>query len=782
MGAVNWREVEETFERLTDLPAAERAAAFESLAAEQTVENKAVVRILNRRLNFMSTSVPGAEDPLQHEPLAVGARIGVWRIEAFLGAGGMGEVYRAARADGLYDQTVALKLMRAGDETRLVRFHEERRRLAQLDHPGISRIIDGGVSNDDRPYIAMEFVEGATITEHADKHGLSKDQKIELIVALLDAVAHAHGAMILHRDIKPENVLVDRDGHVRLIDFGISASLAESDADAAGPATIAYAAPEQLTLQPLAASTDIFAVGVLAHLLIAGERPRRLPDGGVAIAADTLASADLAAILEKATALRPADRYGAAEALREDLLAYSEHRPVAAREGGVAYRLSRTLRRHWLSSGLAAAVVVSLVAGLGASLNFAARAQAETIRTAEALAETKFHLDRASRWLNTQAAYSDILQALFGGDADLERQNDVLLDHWNTAHEYDGKTAEDAEHASLLAYVTGRHFTFRNDYVNARRVLEAWVEKGYGNPDVLMSGRHLLGIVYMNMGEQDLAEEHLRDVEAWYASGYDAFSADHVAATTQLAGLSSSIEDADKATTVLREALKSQEDALTIAYFYNQLSQMEAVKGDVEAAYQAMKRSLAELEAVPLTDVAGRTTVRLNLAQYEILHRGDHAVANDLIDRVQTIEAARRGENREAGRVLLLKGMIAQREGDLDQAADLFKTAADLIARYAGAGAAGYIEATASLAEATAADGRPAEARALLERLRTEIETGGGDASANQRVLLASQAINGDRADLPPTIDWGVVRKDVRLRERYARLVGAGLAPPQPGL
>lgn len=179
-------------------------------------------------------------------------------MEAPIASGGMGQVHRTRRADGVYDQVVAVKLIHAIDPIRVERFGAERQRLAEMDHPGIARIIDGGTHADGRPWMAMELVEGDPIMPQAS--ALLRDTKLRLFVALCSAVSHAHSQLVLHRDLKFPNVLLDSKRVVRLIDFGI-ASLAESEAPPSGSFTQATAAPEQLRGELPEVQTDIFALG-----------------------------------------------------------------------------------------------------------------------------------------------------------------------------------------------------------------------------------------------------------------------------------------------------------------------------------------------------------------------------------------------------------------------------------------------------------------------------------------------------------------------------------------
>jgi len=347
---------------------------------------------------FMRTSAagpgPGDALPLLPEGIAVGN----WRVLELLGSGGMGEVYRAARDDGLYQQTVALKLIRSTAPEHIRRFELERQRLAQLDHPGVSRIIDGGTAADGRPFMAMEYVEGEVISDHVRRADAGRDATVRLFERLCEAVSHAHARLVLHQDIKPVNVLVDPAGQPRLIDFGIAITLSEPPETAALAMTPGYAAPEQLRGDGLSVAVDIFALGVLLYELLTGSRPERAADGGVTIETARLADADLYAIVRRATATDASGRYPTVEWLMSDLRAWRESRPVSARRaerGWNRYRVRRFLVRHRLGVSAAALLMLVLAGGVGATL-WQARVANLNARQAEQVTEFMVQLFEGS--------------------------------------------------------------------------------------------------------------------------------------------------------------------------------------------------------------------------------------------------------------------------------------------------------------------------------------------------------------------------------------------------
>lgn len=283
--------------------------------------------------------------------LAAGERVGVYRIERELGRGGMGVVYLAARDDGEYEQAVALKWLpdSAHDEASAARFRDERQILANLRHPGIARLIDGGRGVQGHLWFAMEFVDGAPLDEHCVTHALKSAARLQLIVAVLDAVAFAHARLLIHRDIKPRNVLVDAEGQPRLLDFGIAALAGTAAAPAYSPG---FASPEQLACGEIGVASDIWQLGQLCE--------RVLSAGSAATTAAL--PADLRAVVDRACAPEPAQRYATVNEFRADLLRFLAHRPIRARRSGLAHRARLLLRRQPWTVGSVVFVVLAFFA------------------------------------------------------------------------------------------------------------------------------------------------------------------------------------------------------------------------------------------------------------------------------------------------------------------------------------------------------------------------------------------------------------------------------------
>ncbi|MEM1057472.1 MAG: serine/threonine-protein kinase [Bacteroidota bacterium] len=341
----------------------------------------------------------------------VGREVGPWRLTGRLGEGGMGVVYRAERTGADFEQEAALKLVGRGLAPRAIveRFREERRILARLAHPGIARLLDGGMSTDGQPYFAMELVDGAPLTRYAEGRELNVDARLALFLNVCDAVAYAHRNLVVHRDLKPSNILVaDDDTHqptVRLLDFGIAKALTDDeDADlrtqTGAIMTPAYAAPEQVRREPVTTATDVYALGVVLYELLAGTRPYEIgpeappttvekmvcetdPPPPSAVAPPGVSSrlgGDLDTIVLKALEKEPARRYASAEALAEDLRRHLAGLPVTARRATVGYRVRSFVRRHPVGVGLTVLAVLALVAGLAGTTWQARVASAERDR------------------------------------------------------------------------------------------------------------------------------------------------------------------------------------------------------------------------------------------------------------------------------------------------------------------------------------------------------------------------------------------------------------------
>lgn len=387
-----WRSFSDYLDHALELPEPERASWLAALAREHPdiaaeIERALAVRARAGYDEFLSDSpFPGA--PLAGATL-IGRRVGPYLIESEIGRGGMGSVWRARRADGRYEGTVAIKFVHAPWLGRAAekRFRSEGRILGRLDHPNISRLIDAGVVDDSQPYLVLEYVEGEPIDAYCDRQQLGVEARVLLFQGVLAAVAHAHSHLIIHRDLKPANIFVTREGSVKLLDFGIAKLLTQDGAAAltqtsAHALTPQYAAPEQLLGQPVTTATDVYALGLVLYVLLTGMHPlagggrstpelihaalKEEPPRASAAATGPVSTrralqGDLDNILAKALKKDPAERYASVVAFAEDLRRFLAHEPVSARADTVPYRVGKFVRRNRGSVVAGLLVAIGLV-------------------------------------------------------------------------------------------------------------------------------------------------------------------------------------------------------------------------------------------------------------------------------------------------------------------------------------------------------------------------------------------------------------------------------------
>ncbi|HEX7369378.1 MAG TPA: serine/threonine-protein kinase [Rhodanobacteraceae bacterium] len=333
---------------------------------------------------LMKGALVGAmlRDRLSFSELKPGQTLGAFRIEKELGRGGMGIVYLATRVDGAYDQSVAIKWQPMGVPTAPAaeRFRHERQALASLRHPHIARILDGGCSDDGHLWFAMEYVDGVSVNRYAAATDLDWQARIRMLLPIVDAVQFAHAHLLVHRDIKPANVLVDRDWHATLVDFGIAAFLDETSACFAY--TEGFASPEQIAGAAPGVATDIWQLGHLLREVLSvsnssGYTPK-LPR-------------DLVAILARATHALPARRYGTVAALHDDLESVLAHRPVSARPPGLLHRLRLLGQAYPVGmSGCVLALLIFIATITGFMLRLAHQRDVADLARANAVAVNAF--------------------------------------------------------------------------------------------------------------------------------------------------------------------------------------------------------------------------------------------------------------------------------------------------------------------------------------------------------------------------------------------------------
>jgi serine/threonine-protein kinase len=426
-----WQRADGIFDEALDLPPGQRTAFLDRACAGDAQLRALVERLLSAaEIEDPGFKSGGAlqgsfgdrfrTDLTQADEVPPGTLIGRYRIVREIGRGGMSSVYLAERADGQFQQEVALKLLQSGIATGHIarRFDRERQILAQARHPGVARLLDGGTGPGGRPYLVMEYVDGRPIDRYCDEERLSVPDRLRLFLQVAQAVEDAHRNLVVHRDIKPSNILVTADGHAKLLDFGIAKLLdptATSGEALTGSAirlmTPAWASPEQVRGNPVTTASDVYQLGLLLYLLLTGCFPYDVGDsspagrmlaiaqqeparpstavlspegcgaapGGERKTTDDIARArgttprrlrrmlagDLDAIILMALCKEPERRYGSVAQLIDDLERSFSGRTISARPDTWTYRTGRLIKRHaGAFSAAAAAAVVGLSLGL----------------------------------------------------------------------------------------------------------------------------------------------------------------------------------------------------------------------------------------------------------------------------------------------------------------------------------------------------------------------------------------------------------------------------------
>ncbi len=395
--------VVELFHALGELTAVEREARLVELEPELQTRLRALLQADAQDSSALTHVLQqGSANALA--PASQGQRLGPWRVLRELGAGGMGSVLLAERADGQFEQQVAIKLIRGfPTEDGQRRLRQERQILAQLDHPNIAHLIDGGQAEDGQPYVVMEYVQGCGLLEHVAAAGLDMEARLTLFDHVADAVQHAHQRLVIHRDLKPGNILVQANGEPKLLDFGV-AKLVDMSVDTERETSTrvfsqGYASPEQVAGRLVSTTTDVYALGIILREMLTGERGPGLavtaPPGFQALSVPS----DLRGVIEHATDDDPARRYATVEALRADLTRWRSGLPVRAAADTWRYRAGKFVRRHRLGVGLA---VVALVA----AASFVWRLNVERQRALEAEAASSQAQKAAER--SEQAAMASL--------------------------------------------------------------------------------------------------------------------------------------------------------------------------------------------------------------------------------------------------------------------------------------------------------------------------------------------------------------------------------------
>ena len=520
LSPTEWDQVSSIFIEALELPTQKRAAFLDVACADAPVIRQEVDSLLKSHQNTIN--VLDELNPLYAARLLSGGlpdaslKYGPYQVVREIGRGGMGTVYEADRSDGQFEQKVALKVIKFGLDSKAIvkRFLQERQILANLQHPHIARLLDGGISEEGQPYFAMEYINGVPLTKYCDSHNLTLDQRLKLFVRICDAVQYAHRNLIVHRDLKPGNILITGEGNVKLLDFGIARLLDDRRPEGSSSNTETgflaltpeYASPEQINGEPSTTSTDVFALGIILYEVLTGYRPFQFDRASMGemvkvichtepafpssiiqqkdeaplpelkhIARERSTSSrrlihelrgDLDAIVMKALRKSPQDRYATVEAFQGDIKRYLAGLPVYSRRGVFGYRLRKFVGRHRIAVGVFALAFLLLTAS-----SIALYIQANRLASER---------DRSQAEANKSLAVANFLEGIFeSSDPTVARQDTITArDLLQRGMErIDNELSDQAELQAYLLQVMGRvHFNMAS-YENSDTLLRRAVQK-----------------------------------------------------------------------------------------------------------------------------------------------------------------------------------------------------------------------------------------------------------------------------------------------------------------
>ena len=480
--------MESLFEQAAGLEASEREQFLAEHCSDPNLRHELELLLAHDRgaETFLERAVSEeASSALQTFVFAPGERLGPYRVLSVIGRGGMGLVYLAERADGKFEQRVAIKVLQSGVDLPLLgdRTQQECRILASLEHPNIARVLDAGVSHDGLPYFVMEYVDGLPLDRYCEQHHLSIRERLRLLLPLCDALHLAHQKLIVHRDLKPDNVLVTKQGVPKLLDFGIAKVLSEVPVSPQNTATRIltpeYASPEQARGEPVTTATDIYSLGGVLYKLLTGSAPHQTKDRSPmemvrAICEEDVRkpselrpglAGDIDSILLKALHNDPQQRYRSIDQFAADLQRWLLGKPVVAVPPSLAYRARKFARRHRVALATASAVALALVVAAVVSIRAGIRANREA---AVAQAVNEF----LQNDLLAQAGPSFQSGPNAKPDPDLKVR--TALDR--AAERIEGKFAKQPEVEASIRVTMGRTYTDLGLFPEAREQLERALE------------------------------------------------------------------------------------------------------------------------------------------------------------------------------------------------------------------------------------------------------------------------------------------------------------------
>lgn len=669
-----WQKAKEIFQTAMNLPSAERQAFIENATNDDRIkaEVKTLLEAHEEAGDFINESAFSVADFVDKSPKKslVGKEIGAYKILKEIGHGGMGAVYLAERADTEFTKQVAVKLIKRGlDSDEIIkRFRNERQILANLEHPNIARLLDGGTTEDGSPFLVMEFIEGEPLTRFCDEKDLTLNERLELFIQICSAVQYAHRNLIVHRDLKPSNILVAEDGTPKLLDFGI-AKLTTPIPDQTNGQTATnfnvmtpeYASPEQVRGETVTTATDVYSLGIVLYEILTGNRPFSFENKSLesilhticesepqkpssvfstkskvqspkskyknpqsAIRNPQLLKGDLDNIVLMAMRKEPERRYSSVEQFAEDIRRYLDGLPIIAREDSFSYRAGKFVSRNKVGVAAVSGVAVSLIAGIFT-----------TTRQAKIAQKQRDKATKINKFLQKMLSSAD--PRAVGKDAKVVEVLQIAADS---------------------------------------------IEKDFAtSPEIVADLQTTIGLTFLSIGQIDSAEPHLTQALK------------------------------------IRKRLFGLENSET-AVSLNNFGKLQQAKGDLKQAEKLFRQSLMILQSVPKSDSLEITSVLGNLG-YLLMLEAEYEESKFVLHEKLEIVRRNSGENNsEIAQTLSNLANVYSVSGDKKTAEKMHRKALHLTQKVYGKEHPDTATAMLHLA-ITIMDSKPDEAEYLIKQTLT---------------------------------------------------------------
>jgi eukaryotic-like serine/threonine-protein kinase len=834
-----------------ELPVDQREAWLAALDASKTRLKPTIAALLQKQAEhetddflkelsrFTAGTEPGDGATIALPPV-VGGVVGPYRLLSPVGEGGMSSVWLAERTDGVLRRKIALKLPHWWALSKLTeRATQEREILASLEHPNIGRLYDAGITDDGRPYLALEYIEGKAIDVYCREHRLDVRARVALISQIARAVAYAHSRLIVHRDLKPSNILVDAQGQVHLLDFGIAKLIEEGSAANKALTQVGvrvltpeYASPEQITGSAITTQSDVYSLGVVAYELLAGKRPDTFKSSLTAdwdvlssdvrapsIVTDERTTArhlrgDLDTIVLKALKKEPNERYATAAAFADDLDRYLRGDPVFARPDSATYRLRKFAVKHRIAVGAAVAVVLALAAGLAVASWQLRVARAEK-RRAEEVKEFVASIfrsadpyftgeqqmkasqlltlakERIDREMASQPESSVELLAIVGeAQANLE-EYDAARETLQAALDLSARKLPDGNiHTSQARAQLATIHANEREFDLAKRELEAVIPelRDYGRPAVraLVNALQTRGFMAGDEGDGDRAVADMKEAVDIAEESLGENDSETILAKRQLAQEylmagrpAEAVEEAREAFGLAQENFGSGGRNALLVETEDVYGRALADSGQLTAGIEHLQNSIKRTEAL-LGANNGSVASKLSWLARAQLKLGDLAGATDSMAR--SVAAATNDLDRARAQASLGVTLVAARR--VDTAVDILRGAVDDLKRLDTGEGSWLPNATATYGTALVLAGQNAEARRVLQESLSSGKAAGPALADTQNALGLSALSSNDAAGALDHFHKALETAgppEPPTRIRAAAVLGAGMAQLELG-